>query len=64
MQLGSLQDEMPQLLVDMGAAYDPDRLAAEMGRNGLALNIRAVRIASTLGGFITSLLRVTTPTQH
>jgi len=57
MQLGSLQDDMPQLLVDMGAAYDPNRLAAEMGRNGLALNVRAVRIASTLGGFITSLLR-------
>ena len=58
MQIGNLKNEMPQLLIDMGLAYDPDRLAKVLSKNSIGLNIRALRIASTLGGFITSLLKV------
>ena len=58
MNLGTLLPEMPQLLSDMGASYDPHRLAAVLGRRRLAINLRALRIAATLGGFITSLAKV------
>lgn len=58
MKLGSLEDEMPQLLIDMGLRYDPMRLAATLGKDPIGLNLRALRIASTLGGFVTSLLKV------
>ncbi len=57
MQVGALQEDLPRLLEDMGAAYDPQRLAARMGRDPLALSVRALRIASTLGGFVTALLK-------
>ena len=58
MNLGTLLPEMPQLLSDMGVSYDPHRLAAVLGRRRLAINLRALRIAATLGGFITSLAKV------
>lgn len=62
MNLGTLLPEMPQLLSDMGASYDPRRLAAVLGRRRLAINLRALRIAATLGGFITSLAKVRSST--
>lgn len=58
MNLGTLLPEMPQLLSEMGVRYDPDRLAAVLGRRRLAINLRALRIAATLGGFITALAKV------
>ena len=58
MNLGTLLPEMPQLLSDMGVSYDPHRLAAVLGRRRLAINLRALRIAATLGAFITSLAKV------
>jgi len=58
MNVGGLLPEMPQLLEEMGISYDPHRLAGVLGRRRLAINLRAFRIAATLGGFITALARV------
>ena len=38
--------------------YDPERLADVLSQRKFALNLRALRIATTLGGFVTTLLRV------
>lgn len=62
MNLGTLLPEMPQLLSEMGVRYDPDRLAQVLGRRRVAINLRALRIATTLGGFITALAKVSRST--
>lgn len=50
--------DMPALLAELGANYDPDRLADAMRSRPWELRKRALRIATTLGTFFTSLLQV------
>ena len=52
MRLERLGDDLPDLLVEMGIRYDPDKLAAVLERRRAQVYGRAVRIAASLGGFI------------
>ncbi|KAI8476423.1 MAG: ABC1 family-domain-containing protein [Monoraphidium minutum] len=52
MQLDRLGPELPQLLVELGIRYDPDKLAAVLDSKWPQVYGRAVRIATSLGGFI------------
>ena len=56
MELNSL--DMPALLAELGANYDPERLAEALRSRPWDLRKRALRIAATLGAFLTSLLQV------
>ena len=58
MELNSLTPDMPALLAELGANYDPDRLAAVLSSRPWDLRRRALRIATTLGAFVTRLLQV------
>ena len=53
MELSSLTPDLPALLADMGACYDPERLAAALADRPGDLAARALRVATSLGGFIT-----------
>lgn len=55
MELNSL--DMPALLAELGANYDPDRLADALRDRPWDVRKRALRIATTLGTFLTSLLQ-------
>ena len=52
MELDSLTPELPQLLVDMGVRYDPDRLAEALSGRRAELAARSVQVAASLGRFI------------
>jgi hypothetical protein len=52
MELNSLTPELPQLLIELGIQYDPERLADHLSSRWLQVYARAVRIAASLGGFI------------
>lgn len=52
MELDTLTPDLPQLLVEMGIKYDPDKLAAQLNKRWPQVYARAVRIAASLGGFI------------
>jgi predicted unusual protein kinase regulating ubiquinone biosynthesis (AarF/ABC1/UbiB family) len=56
MELSTISPELPQLLADMGIAYDPDRLAASLSLRPTALAARAALVASSLGGFVAAVL--------
>jgi len=56
MQLTTLTPGLPQLLVEMGMQYEPDRLAESLSQRPTDLAARAVRIAASLGAFITAVL--------
>lgn len=56
MQLTTLTPELPGLLEEMGMQYEPDRLAASLSQRPTDLAARAIRVAASLGGFITSVL--------
>lgn len=56
MELNSL--DMPSLLAELGVNYDPDRLADALRDRPWDVRKRALRIAATLGSFLTSLLQV------
>ena len=56
MELNSL--DMPALLAELGAKYDPERLADALRGRPWDVRKRALRIATTLGSFLTSLLQV------
>jgi hypothetical protein len=58
MELKTLTPELPQLLMEIGVNYDPDRLAAVLSSRQLEINARAVQVAAVLGGFIVRLLQV------
>ncbi len=61
MELNSLTPDMPALLAQLGQDYDPDRLAAVLSSRQWDLRRRALRIATTLGGFVTRLLQAWQP---
>ena len=61
MELNSLTPDMPALLAQLGQDYDPDRLAAVLSSRPWDLRRRALRIATTLGGFVTRLLQARQP---
>ncbi|GBF89170.1 aarF domain-containing protein, chloroplastic [Raphidocelis subcapitata] len=52
MRLDTLSPDLPQLLIEMGIRYDPDKLAAVLASKWPQVYGRAVRIAASLGGFI------------
>ena len=56
MQLSSLTPELPTLLREMGIKYEPERLAASLGKRSDELNKRAFRVATSLGRFLTAIL--------
>lgn len=56
MEMNSL--DMPALLAELGAKYDPERLADALRDRPWDVRKRALRIATTLGTFLTSLLQV------
>lgn len=56
MELSTLTPDLPQLLAEMGVRYDPDRLAAALSSRPTELAARSVKVATSLGGFITRLL--------
>ncbi len=58
MELTSLPD-MSTLLLEMGLNYDPARLAAALSMRRGELIARGIKVASTLGAFIASVLKVT-----
>lgn len=57
MELDTLSPDLPQLLLEMGLRYDPDKLAAVLASKWPQVYGRAVRIAASLGGFIAKALR-------
>eukprot|EP00775_Hariotina_reticulata_P010322 gene10322-10479_t len=52
MELDTLTPDLPELLAEMGINYNPDRLAAQLSSKWPQVYGRAVRIATSLGGFI------------
>ncbi|PSC69892.1 putative aarF domain-containing kinase chloroplastic [Micractinium conductrix] len=56
MELSTLTPDLPQLLMDMGVHYDPERLAAALSSRPTELAARSVQVAASLGGFITRVL--------
>lgn len=56
-QLDTLTPDLPELLVEMGIRYDPDKLAAHLSSKWPQVYGRAVRIAASLGGFIARVAR-------
>jgi len=52
MELDSLTPDMPVLLQELGVSYDPDRLASALAPRSGELNARAVKVATTLGLFL------------
>ena len=61
MQLDALTqrdgDELPRLLLELGAAYDPQRLADSLASKRGAVYARAARVAGSLGAFFARLAR-------
>jgi hypothetical protein len=57
MELDTLAPELPQLLVELGANYEPERLAAALSSKWPQVYGRAVRIAAQLGGFAAKVAR-------
>lgn len=55
MELSSLTPEMPALLAEMGVAYDADKLSNALSTRPTELAGRAVRVATSLGGFFAKL---------
>lgn len=53
MELATLTPDLPQLLVEMGVKYDPERLAAVYASQPVDLAARAAVVATKLGGFTT-----------
>jgi hypothetical protein len=56
MELSTLTPELPSLLAEMGVRYDPERLAAALSSRPTELAARSLRVAASLGGFITKVL--------
>lgn len=56
MQLNNLTPELPELLREMGVKYEPDRLSAALSQRPAELTSRALKVATTLGAFITGAL--------
>lgn len=58
MELDQLTPEMPRLLVEMGIAYDPEKLASVLADKWPQVYGRAISIAALLGGFVARLVQV------
>jgi hypothetical protein len=57
MELDTLTPDLPALLLEMGIRYDPERLADTLSSKWPQVYGRAVRIATSLGGFIARVAR-------
>eukprot|EP00873_Tetraselmis_striata_P044616 jgi/Tetstr1/464880/TSEL_009617.t1 len=57
MELDTLTPDMPALLQELGVSYDPDRLASALAPRSGELNARAVKVATTLGLFLSRVAR-------
>lgn len=55
MRMDQLTPEMPELLLEMGLNYDPQRLAAVLNKRWPVVYSRAILIAASLGGFVASI---------
>lgn len=58
MELRSLTPDMPALLAEMGARYDPQRLAAVLADREVEIAARAVQVATQLGGCVAAVAKV------
>jgi len=57
MELDQLTPDMPELLQELGANYDAQKLADALAPRSMELNARAVTIAATLGAFLARVAR-------
>ena len=58
MELRSLTPDMPALLMEMGVAYDPQRLADVLADREVEVAARAVAVATQLGGCVAAVAKV------
>lgn len=57
MELDTLTPSLPELLVEMGIQYDPERLTRVLDRRRGELYARAAQVAATVGAFLATLGR-------
>ncbi|GFH30753.1 protein kinase domain-containing protein, partial [Haematococcus lacustris] len=55
MELNTLSPEMPQLLVEMGMNYDPDKLSKVLADSWPQVYARAITVSTSLGAFVAGL---------
>lgn len=55
MKVEELPENLPSLLLELGANYDPDKLAAILRTRRTEVTVRAMRVAGTLGIWLLSL---------
>uniref|UniRef100_A0A7S3QQ29 Protein kinase domain-containing protein n=1 Tax=Dunaliella tertiolecta TaxID=3047 RepID=A0A7S3QQ29_DUNTE len=55
MELNTLTPDMPDVLLEMGINYDPERLSQKLKNNWPEVYARALNVTTTLGGFAASI---------
>lgn len=56
MELSTLTPDLPDLLNEMGIAYDPERLALALANRNMELAGRSFKVATSVGGFMAKII--------